>query len=316
MGTKKIGLALGSGSARGWAHIGIIEGLLAMGIKPDIVCGTSIGALVGAAYAADHLERLKKWALLLTKKDVFSFVDFDFLRGGVIGGEKIYNFFKDRVGDLQIEELKLKFGAVSTDLDSGHEIWHRSGCLLDAVRASISIPTVFKPYYLDNRWHVDGGLVNPVPITMCKAMEADIIIAVKLNASIQPVVRQQLKGTDLAGAQLMAQPPLALTSMRMKLRQGYQNGLTTISDFWHNRKRPGMVETMSTAIDIMQDRITRSRLAGEPPDAILTPQLRSFGAFDFHRAAEAIEEGRQCVKRSEAFLQEIVLNAMRGPHAF
>ena len=180
----KIGIALGSGSARGWAHIGVIKGLAELGIEPDIVAGTSIGALVGAAYANDQLDLLEQWALSLNWKELVSYLDMGVAGGGVIEGEKLLDFFSKHVNHSDIESMPKKFAAVATDLDTGREIWLQTGSVLHAVRASIALPGLFRPFKLNDRWLVDGGLVDPVPVSLCRAMGADIVIAVNLNGDI------------------------------------------------------------------------------------------------------------------------------------
>lgn len=181
-GKTRIGLALGGGSARGWAHIGVIRALQDAGIEPDIVCGTSIGALVGAAYVGGELDPLEAWVRSLRLQTVVGFLDFS-LTGGLIKGEKLIGFFRNHFVDRDIRELARPFGAVATDLQRGREVWLREGPVTDAVRASIALPGLFTPVQLDGRWLVDGGLVNPVPVSLCRAMGADLVIAVDLNTT-------------------------------------------------------------------------------------------------------------------------------------
>ncbi|MDH1675759.1 patatin-like phospholipase family protein, partial [Comamonas aquatica] len=181
--TPKIGLALGSGSARGWAHIGVLQALDEAGIRPDVVCGASIGALVGAAYAAGELERFADWVQSLGMRDVFGFMDFN-LSGGMLKGEKLISFWRRNFADFNIEDSALPFAAVATDLHSGAEVWLRHGSIADAVRASIAMPGLFTPVVREGRLLADGGLVNPVPASLARAMGADIVIAVDLNASL------------------------------------------------------------------------------------------------------------------------------------
>ena len=179
----RVGLVLGSGSARGWAHVGVIRALERAGIKPDLVCGTSIGALVGAAYAAGELERFEQWLLRLRVADVLSFMDVR-MNGGMIKGERLMEFFRRNFIDRPIENLPLLFAAVATDLHSGAEVWLREGSTIAAVRASIALPALFTPALHEGRVLVDGGLVNPVPVSLARAMGADIVIAVNLSADI------------------------------------------------------------------------------------------------------------------------------------
>jgi NTE family protein len=246
-----IGIALGAGSARGWAHIGVLRALAKAGIRPRIVCGTSIGALVGAVHANDSLDALEDWVRGLTWRRVLGFFDFSF-SGGMLKGAKLIAYLENQLLDRPIEDLALPFAAVATDLRSGREVWLREGRAADAVRASIALPGLFTPVARDGRLLVDGALVNPVPVSLCRAMGADFVIGVDLGSSIA--------GRHVRGAA--------------------------------QKRDPGMIEVLAESINIMQVRITRSRLAGEPADALVMPQLGSLGALDYHRAAESIEEGR------------------------
>src|SRR5690554_6622163 len=179
----KIGLALGSGSARGWSHIGIIRVLEEAGISPDIVCGTSIGSLVGAAYADGQLESLEKWVRGLTWQSVVGLLDFS-INGGLIHGEKLFSFLRAHFKEQDVASLSKAFDAVATELMTGREVWLREGSVIDAVRASAALPGLFRPSQLNGRLLVDGALVNPVPVSLCRAMGADIVIAVDLNTDL------------------------------------------------------------------------------------------------------------------------------------
>jgi NTE family protein len=184
----RIGLALGSGAARGWAHIGVIRELERNAIVPDVVCGTSIGSLIGAAMASGELERLEKWVRSLKWQKVISYFDLT-MSGGLIKGEKLFAFFRENFRDRDIEDLDTPFGAIATELASGREIWLREGSLFEAVRASISLPGLFTPVERDDQLLVDGGLVNPIPVSMCRALGADVVIAVDLNADLLSAAR-------------------------------------------------------------------------------------------------------------------------------
>lgn len=247
----KIGVALGSGSARGWSHIGVLRALEKAGIKPQIVCGSSIGALVGAVYADEDLDALEEWVLELTWRKVLGFFDISF-NGGILKGARLFTFLQDKLLDKRVEDLALPFGAVATDLRNGREIWLREGRATDVVRASIATPGLFTPFELDSRLLVDGALVNPVPVSLCRAMGADFVIGVDL-------------GSGAAGRHVRGRP---------------------------RDRQPNMIEVVAESISIMQVRITRSRLAGEPADVLIAPRLGDMGALDYHRAAESIKEGR------------------------
>jgi NTE family protein len=284
--TPLIGLALGSGSARGWAHLGVIRALEQAGIRPDLVCGTSIGALVGAAYAAGELERFEQWALGLRFKDVVAFLDVS-LSSGLFKGERMMDFFRRNFTDRPIEELAMPFAAVATSLRTGAEVWLRQGSTLDAVRASIALPGFFAPALREGSVVVDGGLVNPVPVSLARAMGADVVIAVDL-------------GTDILGRHLRAHPPVEAPAGEVSewIRKLQGNlGAIIPAHSPDERKMPSMLDVLTTSINIMQVRISRSRMAGEPPDLVVAPRLAHFGLLDFHRAKEAIEEGKHAVER-------------------
>ncbi|TCT10127.1 patatin-like phospholipase RssA [Paralcaligenes ureilyticus] len=281
-----IGLALGGGAARGWAHIGVILALEEYGIRPDIVCGTSIGALVGAVYSVGKIDRFKEWAVGLTIKNVISFMDIA-LNGGMLKGERLMEFFRQDFIDCSIEDLKVPFGAVATALHTGAEVWLRSGPTLDAIRASIALPGLFSPVWHAGQLLVDGGLVNPVPVSLARAMGADILIAVDLSSD---TLARHLVRDSAAAAQ--ADSP-GYEWVR-KMRSGFGS---LLSDEDKNEQRlPRMLDVVASSLNIMQVRITRSRMAGEPPDIIITPKLAHFGLLDFHQAQEAIEAGRRSVE--------------------
>jgi NTE family protein len=286
--TNRIGLALGGGSARGWAHIGVIRALAEAGIEPDIVCGTSIGALVGAAYVGGELDRLEAWVRSLKLQTVVSFLDFS-LNGGMIKGAKLIGFFRNHFVDRDIHELARPFGAVATDLRRGREVWLREGGVSDAVRASIALPGLFTPVQRDGSWLVDGGLVNPVPVSLCRAMGADTVIAVDLNADLlgrhlkpRPAKAKRTRGSS--------EPETLADTVMARIQTGMsQLGIN------HDDGPPAMLDVLASSINIMQVLITRSRLAGEPPDVMVTPQLANLGLMEFHRASVAIEAGRRAV---------------------
>jgi NTE family protein len=283
----RVGLALGSGSARGWAHVGVIRVLEEAGIKPDLVCGTSIGALVGAAYAAGELRNLEKWLLGLGITDVLSFMDVR-LNGGIIKGERLMEFFRKSFIDRPIEDLAIPFAAVATALHNGAEVWLREGSTIEAVRASIALPALFTPVVREGRTLVDGALVNPVPVSLARAMGADIVIAVDL-------------GSDLLGRHLQEEaeseaPVAEVSEWRRKLQENLSAFIPDNSD--DEPELPSMLDVVANSINIMQVRISRSRMAGDPPEAIVTPRLAHLGLLDFHRSKEAIEEGERAAEHA------------------
>jgi NTE family protein len=297
-----IGLALGSGSARGWAHIGVLRALEDAGIVPDIVCGTSIGALVGAAYVDGVLDQLEDWVRSLKLQTVVSFLDFS-LGSGLIKGDKLIEFFRSHFVDRDIRELARPFAAVATDLQRGREVWLREGRVSDAVRASIALPGLFTPVQRDGSWLVDGGLVNPVPVSLCRAMGADLVIAVDLNA-------------DLLGRHLKSEPTrvsrqtsdsetLANTVVARIQTTMAQLGL----DQDDGPSPPAMLDVLASSINIMQVLITRSRLAGEPADVMVTPRLAELGLMEFHRASLAIDVGRHAIEQAMPQLQALLQGA-------
>ena len=295
----RLALVLGSGSARGWAHIGVIRGLEEAGIRPDMVCGTSIGALVGAAYAAGELDRFERWVLGLSVRDVVSLMDFH-LNGGMLKGERLMSFFQQQFMDCPIEELALPFAAVATDLHTGQEVWLRHGSTTAAVRASIALPGLFSPVWLNERLLADGGLVNPVPVSLARAMEADVVVAVDLNNDIlgrhlQAPAEQKLKSS--VGSAWRARMPQVLSAWLPA---------TASQD---PEPMPSLLDILAGSINVMQVRITRSRLAGDPADAVIAPRLASLGLMDFHRAEHAIEQGLLATRAALPVLREFAARA-------
>ena len=282
----KLGLALGSGSARGWAHIGVIRALADAGCLPDMVAGCSIGAFVGAAYADGDLDKLELWVRGLAWKEVLGLLDVSF-SGGLIKGEKLVGFFQRHFVDHDFASLAMPFACVATDLASGHEIWLREGSVANAVRASIAVPGLFTPVVHDDRLLVDGGLVNPVPVSLCRAMGADIVIAVDLGSDRVGSSLRHKSGSAAPSAADEPEPGWAARLRRSFSRPGQSKG----------ELLPSMAGVLSTSIHIMQMRIARSRLAGEPADVLLAPRLGHLALMDYHRGTEAIEEGRAAVVR-------------------
>ena len=288
----RIGLALGSGSARGWAHIGVIRALERAGIAPDIVCGTSIGALVGSAYASGQFDRFETWVHSLTWQSVVGLMDFS-LSGGLMQGARLVEFFRKRFADPGIEDLPRRFACVATELTTGREVWLREGPVIDAVRASIALPGLLSPVVRDERLLVDGGLVNPVPVSLCRALGADVVIAVDLN-------------WDLIGRRAQVSPQVNAASGPV------ENGVLE-SFFSRFRQRsfdtvaaPSMLDVVTTSFNVMQVRITQSRLAGEPADVVIRPRLSGIAAMDFHRGAVAAAEGERVTQQSLPQIRELL----------
>jgi NTE family protein len=280
----RVGLALGGGAARGWAHVGVIRALEQAGIHPDLVCGTSVGSLVGAAHAAGELDRFEQWLLGMRIKDVVGFMDIT-LAGGLLKGERVMEFFRRNFVDRPIEQLAMPFAAVATALHTGAEVWLREGSTVEAVRASIALPALLTPVLRDGIALVDGGLVNPVPVSLARAMGADQVIAVDLSSD--------RLGRRLSANAQVESPDSAIGEWIRKLQENL-GGLLPAHPSGQYRP-PSMQDVLFSSIDIMQDRISRSRMAGEPPDFIVSPRLAHFHLLDFHRAKEAIEEGKRAV---------------------
>jgi NTE family protein len=293
---RKIGLALSSGMARGWAHIGVIRALTRMGFKFDIVSGCSIGALVGGLYLANKMDALEGWARNLNKMRIVSYLDLKVRSGGLISGGKLLQEIKQHVGDLQIEELQQKYISVATDLVTGHEIWLNEGPLAECMRASFSLPGVFPPIRYQGRWLVDGALVNPLPVTACRAAGADMVIAINLNADIIGKVRRP--GSDIPAA---AGFDLLHLIESTKELENKMKGLDPFTRrvFRRDHNEPSLFGVMTASLNIMQDRLTRSRLAGDPPDVHIAPRLGHIGLLEFDRAEEAIKEGEAAVERKK-----------------
>lgn len=284
-----IGLALGSGSARGWAHIGIIQGLEDIGIRPQVVAGTSVGALVGAVYVSGQLEAFSEWVLKLTPRDVFGLMDLSF-SGGMVKGRRLFGFFEEKHVNPNIEELEQRYVSVATEMSSGREIWITRGPIIAAARASCAIPGLFSPVKHDERWMLDGGLVNPVPVSACRAMGADVVIAVNLNA--------QLVGRHLSRA---GQEEVAREASTRQEKNLWQRMIASLSS--GDDDHPSVFDVVAASVNILQDRLTRSRMAGDPPEITLLPVLSDFALMDFHRAKECIEEGRRLVQENAATLR-------------
>ena len=256
----KIGLALGSGCARGWAHIGVLRALQKVGILPDVVVGTSIGAVVGGCYAADKLDELEAFARGLSFSRIMSCLDVSFSGAGLMSGRKINRELNRHLQSVSIENLKRRFVAVATEYGTGREVWLNEGSLVDAMHASFAIPGVFKPVDIDGHWIMDGACVNPVPVSVCKALGADVVIAVTLKTHTGP------HGQDGA------------------LSDPYNSeGVSGVV--------PGVLNVMLDAFNTTLETISRTRLAHERPDIVISPAVEDIGMFDFHRAEEAIGTG-------------------------
>lgn len=328
----KIGLALGSGASRGWAHIGVIQALEEMGVEIDIVTGCSIGSYVGATYASGKLPELAQWVESLTEWQVFALMGVGFQKGGLVSGQKVFKALQENFSFDSFEELNKPFAAVATDLYSGREVNFTSGSVIDAVKASCAIPGLFPPLLFNNRWLVDGGVVNPVPVNMCRMLGADIVIAVNLSADFRPQslvtnhidhgnnqkktseffkrsqqqIQQWFKKSEdsevkeqepelIMGQEFLTEECLEMlkpASVEEQKPESIQS-----EDRIDVPPAPSIINAMTGSLDILSARVTRSRLAGDPPDILIEPQLRDFGMMEFYRATELIEHGRASVQR-------------------
>lgn len=289
----RIGLALGSGAARGWSHIGVIRTLEQAGIVPEVVCGTSIGALVGAAYAAGRLADLEAWVRGLTWPAIArDLIDWR-LSGGLIQGAKLMDFFRKHFEDKGIEDLSKRFACVATELTTGREVWLQDGSVIDAVRASIAVPGLLTPVLRGERLLVDGGLVNPVPVSLCRALGAEIVIAVDLNWDL---IGRHAKVPELPDA---ASGPTH-SSLIEKVFGRFRDRAVTAPAL------PSVLDVLTTSLNVMQVRITQSRMAGEPAEVLVRPRLSVIAAMDFHRAAAAIAEGERATQQALPWIQDLL----------
>lgn len=288
-----IGLALGAGAARGWSHIGVLRELAEHGVCPDIVAGTSIGAVVGGCYAAERLDEIESFARSLTRRRVFSLMDLSFSGGSLITGERLRAALEQQLDAFRIETLPKPFAAVATEVGTGHEVWIQRGELAPAIRASYALPGIFEPVRIGDRWLFDGALVNPVPVTVCRALGAEFVIAV--NVTADTMYRARIIRDDPAEAQRAAEAgPFGENA-------DFSFAGRILPRYFDRRSNdaPNVATAMIDAFNIIQDRILRSRLAGDPPDAIITVRMEEkIGMFDFHKASELIDIGRSAAKRA------------------
>jgi NTE family protein len=290
-GRPTIGLVLGGGAARGFAHIGVIHALKERGITPDIVVGTSMGAVVGGCHVNNQLEALESWARALTLRRVLGYLDVRLGGSGLIGGGRLARQLEEAIGAIAIEELPVRFAAIATEVGTGHEIWLTRGALSLALRASYALPGVFPPVRIGGRWLVDGALVNPVPVSAARAFGARVVIAVNLDAD------RFARGATIASHgsdadDLRLDPSPAKRNGMLNLRGIFGAERALKRQIIAGAARPSFSTIMVEAFNIMQDRLTRMRLAGDPPDVHITPHVGHIGWLEFHRATEAIEAGR------------------------
>lgn len=294
----RIGLALGGGSARGWAHIGVLRALEEAGLHVDVVAGTSIGAIVGGCWISGRLAELEAFSRSVTKRRMLQLMDFSLTGRGLIGGNRLGSMLHEHLGDRRIEDLGTSFVTVATELGSGHEVWLSTGQMVEAIRASYALPGIFTPIQIGGRWLVDGALVNPVPVSVCRAFGARLVIAVTLageNFGRGSVIHHdRLPNTMERTAETEAETDRTRQKSWLRTVVGTQTA-----------GAPGIPGVMMEAFNIITDRITRARLAGDPPDLTVSPKLGRIGLFDFHRAGEAIDIGYEAARRQVAEIREL-----------
>jgi NTE family protein len=292
MDRPKIGIALGGGAARGWAHIGVLKSLVEAGLEPDIVAGTSIGAVAGACYVTGRLKELEDFAASLTRRRVFGFLDVNFGGSGLITGQRLSARLEHHLAEHTIEGLDRRFVAVATELGTGHEVWLNKGSLVNALKASFALPGIFRPVKINGRWLIDGALVNPIPVSVCRALGARIVIAVNLSCDLLN------KGGVIHDQANFAEPAGLLDDQRLPGSNGRAAlHLLHRQIFGRSKEAPGISSVMMDAINITQDRIARSRLAGDPPDISIAPKTGHIGLFEFHRAGEAMALGARAAEK-------------------
>ncbi len=304
----KIGVALGGGAARGWSHIGMLRVLESEGIVPDVLVGTSIGAVVGGCYAAGKLGEIEAFARSLTKRRVMGLLDFRLGASGLIAGERLRALLEKDLGDRRIETLPMRFCTIATEVGTGHEIWLTRGSMVEAIRASYALPGIIDPVRIRNRLLMDGALVNPIPITAARALGADLVLCVNLNGNLK------LRGTTIQSIASSEDDEVVDAVIDEPRRWGLFGPMWNAGD--RSRRRsdrerygPGIAGIMIDAFNITQDRISRSRLAGDPPDLMVSPKLAGIGLFEFHRAAEAIALGEEATRRALPDLKELLAEA-------
>ncbi len=293
-----IAIALGGGAARGWSHIGVLRALDEAGIPVRMIAGTSIGALVGGCYLAGKLDELEEFARTLTPRRIVGLLDLSLRGSGLISGYKLAERMEEHLGDIRIESLDRPLVCVATEINTGHEIWLTRGPLIEAVRASYALPGIFEPVVLNNRVLVDGALVNPVPVPVCRAFEADAVVAVNLSSDIfgRGTVVRNVSADSLNDEETEE-------TAETRVRGLGNSAIVKLG------KALGVTGVMVEAFNIIQDRIARSRLAGDPPDISIIPAVGSIGLAEFHRAGEAIDLGYEAAKREVHRLQALAAPA-------
>lgn len=282
----KLGIALGSGGARGWAHIGVVLALAEAGITPDIACGTSVGAVIGALAIAGKLPEFALYTRRLTRVRLSQLFDFKFGSGGIIAGNRLLKVLNSIFANGTIERLPRPFACVATDLATGDEVWLRHGRIVDALRASYAIPGLFPPAQIGGRWLMDGALVNPVPVSLARALGADVVIAVDVNAG------------------LLA--PLSFDDDQLGLGERGAIGAGFMRYFGRRKSGPNPFGVIARSLQIGATRLSRIRLAEDPPALVLRPDVGHIGPLEFHRASAGIAAGEMAVRAALPAIRELL----------
>jgi NTE family protein len=297
-----IGLVLGGGAARGFAHIGVLRALMAHGIRPDVITGTSIGAVVAGLFAAGELDAFEDWCRQLTRRRVLGYLDLRFGGSGLISGGRLARKLEEALGERSFADLPVRLAAIATEIGTGHEIWLTRGRLAEAMAASYALPGIFPPKLIGGRWLMDGAMVNPLPISAARALGARLVIAINLNAdNFGRGTIIQDHGPDAADDARRARHELD-----RRQRSVFRPDRLIRRQFFAAPDGPALSTVMVEAFQVMQDRITRSRLAGDPPDVMISPRLGRINLFDFHRADETIAIGADATEKSIEAISESI----------
>jgi len=292
-GQPDLSIALGGGLARGFAHIGVLKTLNKHNIYPSIVAGTSIGAVVGGCYLSGKLDDLEEWATSLNRYKILSYIDFRVRSAGLIGGKRLKETLKEHFKDMEFEDLPHPLICIATDLATGHEVWMRKGNLINAITASFALPGVFPPIHYDERYLVDGALVNPCPISPCQALGARMTIAVDLNTDL--IGKSTKPGTNyqtIAGFDVFDN-----NDVNPEAQKPFKSSSITRRLFRREENNPSLFGVMISGLSILQDRLTRSRLAGEPPDIHIKPAIGHIGLLEFEKAEDLIKLGEEAAEK-------------------
>ena len=284
-----ISLVLGSGGARGLAHIGVIHWLEEHGFEITSISGCSMGALIGGIYAAGKLDVFEHWVRDISKVDIFTLLDLSWQKNGLVKGDKIIATLTELVGDVSIEELPIKYTAVAADIANEKEVWLSSGSLFSAIRASISLPLFFTPFHYNGVDLIDGGVLNPVPIAPTFSDNTDFSIAVNLGGSIKTE-----NGTETQVSLIDEEPTSKLDSFLARFKS---------KAVLHNRNEWGAYDVVNQAFDAMQSTIARQKLAAYPADYFVEIARNVCGTLEFHRADEMIKLGYDTAQASLASLK-------------